>query len=1308
MDLKDYNKRGKKMIKNKMKKIFAIVLAMVMILNGMYVQEKEVKAATTEISKYDNFADAVENLYKGGTDQIVGDYGLAYFSDDYEYSVVKKTYSEKYDINETVNNKQAGRACLWEATDILTDVSSYYVNKIYGAQSTQSIKYLKSITGTELQNVEGINDNSSCIKWDYDIVEVVMGSSKSFNHAIEIKTYAVNVRPSGKVSGCVTLPAYVNVDGKGTVPCVEVGDGAFLKNDKITEVNIPDTYQRICAYAFTGCVNMKSVKFVTTKKLDTSTGYIIDTSTTEQENIDNSSIHMMGAGVFAGCKALENVLLPTVLTEGYGYKSGDTFKFGTFNVYETYKMLVTNREDTEASELIKEGKAIKYGDYFLGEGIYRDCYSIKSVTIDGYNPYIPAATFAGCSGISRIELSDTVKNVYLGVASFAGADGNNPASEKSSLKSLIFDTEALETVTIGAYAFKNNFLLENVEIKADLNPVEIYTKVQNTRLGQEFAFENSFNKGSFVYEPKKISSFTIPEGFFKNCDLSNISIMENKYTDKQPGSKQSYSNVLGISKYAFEGIKCDNITLMAQQIVPHTSAFYGMDKVDILKFEGFVLDFKGEPFANTMRTALDAYSLVPPLKKIVISSSIVSFLDEKIVESYWYDKELNSFSTKSTFYGVSSSTNLIFTDKVSTINNITPCEGVKVYEQKDTSPTLDIEKFRQVDRNALGEISRIYIQGYKTKVWSFDEQCSNNRTIIYADGSALQDLKERSEKFSCYTIQNYSSEILDASTYWVETETEFKSERVNNGKGVQVLLADGNYNTVEYAGKEQSSGMGESGYVVKNMQDVKNAVAKGIGLVNMSIEYRGLVKTIKVNIVHKEAIQFKASAKNISIVEGAEPSADCFDITDIKYNDDSTEASLTNLKNVSVKLIDGFVYKNGSNEVEIFYMGHKENVVVNAEPEKVVSMSAIQVNNKVYVGDKLTNKDFDVTAYYNSGKVKKNYVDFEIVEPDVTEERKVVTIKNSMGVEANIDLKVTPVNPKSLSVAYNGIPVQEGALVDKKNFAVTVIYDNNTKRILGTDEFDIEYSLIIGNCANSVKVIYKANRAITETVYVTGIAGSEEGRKPPVTIEPDLAATPKKNETVTLTPDNNTDASTLTAGTETTSPTVTPNENIIKNKKMPDTVVTLKNMKSKVTLGVGEKIRFIVKDATGITYRTNDSKIVTISSEGIVTAKKVGKTQIIATDKNGNIKTCIVTIKKAPKKIKLNFNKKTLKKGKKVKIKVSFAKGYYSKTIIFKSSNKKVVTVNKKGVIVAKKKGNCKITIKTYNGKKKVIKIIVK
>ena len=170
---------------------------------------------------------------------------------------------------------------------------------------------------------------------------------------------------------------------------------------------------------------------------------------------------------------------------------------------------------------------------------------------------------------------------------------------------------------------------------------------------------------------------------------------------------------------------------------------------------------------------------------------------------------------------------------------------------------------------------------------------------------------------------------------------------------------------------------------------------------------------------------------------------------------------------------------------------------------------------------------------------KKNYVDFEIVEPDVTEERKVVTIKNSMGVEANIDLKVTPVNPKSLSVAYNGIPVQEGALVDKKNFAVTVIYDNNTKRILGTDEFDIEYSLIIGNCANSVKVIYKANRAITETVYVTGIAGSEEGRKPPVTIEPDLAATPKKNETVTLTPDNNTDASTLTAGTETTSPTVT-------------------------------------------------------------------------------------------------------------------------------------------------------------------------
>ena len=69
--------------------------------------------------------------------------------------------------------------------------------------------------------------------------------------------------------------------------------------------------------------------------------------------------------------------------------------------------------------------------------------------------------------------------------------------------------------------------------------------------------------------------------------------------------------------------------------------------------------------------------------------------------------------------------------------------------------------------------------------------------------------------------------------------------------------------------------------------------------------------------------------------------------------------------------------------------------------------------------------------------------------------------------------------------------------------------------------------------------------------------------------------------------------------------------------------------------------------------------------------------------------------------------------GKKVKltttVKVSPNKSA-NKKVSYKSSNKKIATVNQKGVVKAKKKGTCKIFVETTDGSKikKVCKITVK
>lgn len=143
----------------------------------------------------------------------------------------------------------------------------------------------------------------------------------------------------------------------------------------------------------------------------------------------------------------------------------------------------------------------------------------------------------------------------------------------------------------------------------------------------------------------------------------------------------------------------------------------------------------------------------------------------------------------------------------------------------------------------------------------------------------------------------------------------------------------------------------------------------------------------------------------------------------------------------------------------------------------------------------------------------------------------------------------------------------------------------------------------------------------------------------------------------------------------------------------------------KVTLGVKETCSVAAK---GYTYATSNNKVASVSNKGKVTAKKTGKATIKATNQAGNVKVFNITVKKAPKKIvKVTPSKKTLKKGKTVKLKVKLPKGTAG-TCTFKSSKPKVASVNSKGVVKAKKKGTAKITVKTYNKKKKVVTIVVK
>ena len=165
--------------------------------------------------------------------------------------------------------------------------------------------------------------------------------------------------------------------------------------------------------------------------------------------------------------------------------------------------------------------------------------------------------------------------------------------------------------------------------------------------------------------------------------------------------------------------------------------------------------------------------------------------------------------------------------------------------------------------------------------------------------------------------------------------------------------------------------------------------------------------------------------------------------------------------------------------------------------------------------------------------------------------------------------------------------------------------------------------------------------------------------------------------------------------------------------KVDVAVRTVSLSDKKLTLGAGEKYQLNAsirpKNATDqkLTYKASGNKV-KVTGKGLVTAKKPGKAAITVKARNGKKATVTITVKKAPKKVTLNAKKKTLKVGKKYQIKTKLPKGTASRKLTYTSSKKKVASVTSTGKVTAKKKGSATITVKTFNGKKAKLKIIVK
>lgn len=157
---------------------------------------------------------------------------------------------------------------------------------------------------------------------------------------------------------------------------------------------------------------------------------------------------------------------------------------------------------------------------------------------------------------------------------------------------------------------------------------------------------------------------------------------------------------------------------------------------------------------------------------------------------------------------------------------------------------------------------------------------------------------------------------------------------------------------------------------------------------------------------------------------------------------------------------------------------------------------------------------------------------------------------------------------------------------------------------------------------------------------------------------------------------------------------------------------SLKLQKGKSTTAVKIKSS-IPKDEKIKSAVSSKKSIVTAKvSKGVlkITGKKKGTATVTVTSTSGAAaRIKIYVVKKVDiKKLTMNKKKAVLKEGKKLTLTVTKNPVTATNKITWSSSNKKVASVNSKGVVKAKRKGTAVITARASNGKKATCKITVR
>ena len=290
-------------------------------------------------------------------------------------------------------------------------------------------------------------------------IEIPKSLESTFSDYIYEYEYDYQYGPFGK---CESLKSVTFEEGT-----IRVANGLFRNCTGLEEIVLPDTITTIDTIAFRDCVNLKSIRFgsgltgighqsfsnctsLTTVIIPNSVTFIGAGAFAKCSTLSNvvlsKGLKEIGAHAFFACNSLESIEIPKSLektTNSYIYEYEYDYKYGPFGKCENLKKAIFEDGATVVAnhlfrncfgleEVVLPESITNINEYafeecsnlkaitipnkctYVGNGVFLNCKSLKEIVFPNSITGMGTYVMQGCSSLERAVLNDTRVNIPAG------------------------------------------------------------------------------------------------------------------------------------------------------------------------------------------------------------------------------------------------------------------------------------------------------------------------------------------------------------------------------------------------------------------------------------------------------------------------------------------------------------------------------------------------------------------------------------------------------------------------------------------------------------------------------------------------------------------------------------------------------------------------------------------------------------------------------------------------------------------------------------------------------------------------------